>query len=637
MFTIKRSHHNPLLTPNTNDPWEAKAVFNWCPVKVGSTTHIVYRAMSSAELHLGVHMNVSSIGYTSTKNSVDFRDRRQFIFPEYEWEKYGCEDPRTTYIDGKFFIFYTAIGAFPFTPSGIKVAVAITKDFKTIEEKHLITPFDAKAMALFPEKINGKYVAVLSVNTDNPPAKICFAEFDDLEDMWSEDYWQKWYAEIDTHAIDPRRSPFDHVEVGAPPIKTKDGWLLIYSHIENYFASAENFQKVFGIETLLLDLRDPKKILGKSKGPMFVAQEAYEEFGQIPEIIFPSGALLLKNNLEIFYGAADTVCAKANVHLDDLLLSLKANAMSGYLTRYEKNPILLPRPKNIWESKAVFNPGVLQVGSTTYIVYRAMSDDNVSSFGYALTEDGYTIIERRNIPCYAPREDFEMKKTSGNSGCEDPRLTLIGNTIYMCYTAYDGVHLPRVALTSISFEDFKNEKWNWAKPVLISPSDVDDKDACIFPEKINGKYLIFHRINNDICADFSDTLDFKKMMLTSGTPIILPRKGMWDSEKVGITAPPIKTKHGWLLLYHGVSSNHHTYRVGIALLDLSDPTKVIARASEPIFQPETDYELKGQVSNVVFPCGLVERKGTLFIYYGGADSVVGLATVSLKKLLKALS
>jgi predicted GH43/DUF377 family glycosyl hydrolase len=131
-------------------------------------------------------------------------------------------------------------------------------------------------------------------------------------------------------------------------------------------------------------------------------------------------------------------------------------------------------------------------------------------------------------------------------------------------------------------------------------------------------------------------LDIIKGPLEIATPILLPRKGMWDSEKVGITAPPIKTKKGWLLLYHGVSSNHHTYRVGLALLDLKNPLDVIARASQPIFQPETSYEKMGVVSNVVFPCGTTVRKGKLFVYYGGADDVVGVATVPLKKLLKSL-
>ncbi len=637
MFTVKRSLHNPLLAPNTNDPWEARAVFNWCPIKDGDTYHYVYRAMSSSELHLGLNSSVSTIGYAKSIDGEHFTDRRQLIYPEFEWEKYGCEDPRMTKIGDTFYIFYTALGKFPFVADGIKVAVATTKDFKTIETKHLVTPFNAKAMALFPEKINGKYVAILSVNTDNPPAKICIAEFDSLEDMWSEEYWIQWFAGIDTHAIDPRRGAADQVEVGSVPVKTEKGWLLVYSHIQNYFASPENFNKVFGIEALLLDLKDPKKIIGKTNGPLFTANETYEQYGQIPQIIFPSGALIEGNNLKIFYGATDTVCCEAIVNLDYFLESLKPKSLSNFLTRYEKNPILLPRPENTFENLAVFNPAAIEIDNTIYILYRAMSKDGVSSVGYALSNDGSTIIERGDKPVYVPREGFEIKNTPGNSGCEDPRLTLLEDRIYICYTAYDGMTPPHVALSSIAVDDFKNKKWNWDKPVLISPNGVDDKDACLFPEKINGKYLILHRITNDICADYVDHLDFSKSPLASGTPIILPRKGMWDGEKVGITAPPIRTEKGWLLLYHGVSSNHHTYRIGAILLDLHNPTEVIARASQPIFEPETEYEIHGQVSSVVFPCGIVLRDGVLFIYYGGGDSVVALATVPLKKILDMLS
>jgi beta-1,2-mannobiose phosphorylase / 1,2-beta-oligomannan phosphorylase len=636
MFTIKKSPHNPLLSPNTNDPWEAKSVFNWCPVKDGRKTHYVYRAMSSTESYFGSSISISSIGYTSSKNGIDFSERRQLIAPEYDWEKYGCEDPRVTKIDNKFYIFYTALSNYPYNAECIKIAVAITKDFKKIEEKHLVTPFNAKAMALFPEKINGKYVVVLSVNTDLPPAKICFAEFDNLEDMWNKEYWDKWYKELDLHSIDPRRSDKDHVEVGAPPIKTKDGWLFIYSHIENYFKENNPFVKVFGIETLLLDLKNPKKIIGRTIGPMFVPSEVYEKFGQIPDIIFPSGAMLNKNVLDIYYGAADTVCSIASVNLNDLLNSLKPDSINTYFTRYDKNPILVSRPGVSWEAHGVFNPASIRIDGVTHILYRTMSDDDTSYIGYASSKNGYDIDERGSDPIYVPRESFEMKTHPGNSGCEDPRLTLIDNIVYMCYTAYDGTNPPRVAITSILLQDFKNKKWNWTKPVLISPNNKDDKDACIFPEKIDGKYLMLHRINNDVCADFIDSLDIIKGPLEIATPILLPRKGMWDSEKVGITAPPIKTSKGWILLYHGVSSNHHTYRVGLALLDLKNPLDVIARVSQPIFQPETSYEKVGVIPNVVFPCGVSIIKENLFIYYGGADSVVGVATVSIKKLLDSL-
>jgi predicted GH43/DUF377 family glycosyl hydrolase len=113
------------------------------------------------------------------------------------------------------------------------------------------------------------------------------------------------------------------------------------------------------------------------------------------------------------------------------------------------------------------------------------------------------------------------------------------------------------------------------------------------------------------------------------------RKGWWDSKKVGAAAPPIKTKAGWILLYHGLSDDN-IYRVGAVLLDLKNPLKILGRTTDPILEPETSYEKEGLVPNVVFPCGVVALKGRLFVYYGCADRVVGVATLKINKLLKVL-
>jgi len=115
-----------------------------------------------------------------------------------------------------------------------------------------------------------------------------------------------------------------------------------------------------------------------------------------------------------------------------------------------------------------------------------------------------------------------------------------------------------------------------------------------------------------------------------------PRPGMWDGRKIGIAAPPIKTKKGWLLFYHGISERN-IYRLGVALLDLKNPTEVISRVTDAILWPEMPYEKAGQVTNVVFPCGAVLRKDTIYIYYGAADSVTCGATVKLSKVLKVLT
>ena len=206
----------------------------------------------------------------------------------------------------------------------------------------------------------------------------------------------------------------------------------------------------------------------------------------------------------------------------------------------------------------------------------------------------------------------------------------------MTYTAYDS-YVPRVAVTSISKEDFVARKWkNWTLPEIITPMSSPEKDTCIIPEKMADGYVVLHRAGTSICADILKSLDFSKEKITRCIEILSPRPGMWDSRKVGISAPPIKTKNGWLLLYHGISDDG-AYRVGAALLDLKNPTIVLSRTALPVFEPEEPYELQGVVPNVVFPCGTVKRGNTLFVYYGGADTVTCVATTKISSLLEALT
>ncbi|MBU2251692.1 MAG: hypothetical protein KKH25_05490, partial [Candidatus Omnitrophica bacterium] len=512
---------------------------------------------------------------------------------------------------------------------------AITRDFKKIEEKHLVTPFNSKAMALFPSKINGKMTAILTVNTDNlnRTARVAIAQFDQEADIWNSLYWANWYKNLNKHIIHVRRVATDHIEVGAAPLKTKQGWLLVYSHIQNYRDS----NKIFGIEALLLDLKNPRKVIGRTRHPMLVPEESYEKYGQIENVIFPSGALIRDKDLWIFYGATDTTSCLAKVRLKDLRDSMRPDLKAAYAVRFKKNPIISPVSEHTWESKAVFNPAAIELEGKIHIIYRAMSEDNTSTLGYAQSSDGLNITQRLPDPVYQPRGDSEAKKVpNGNSGCEDPRIVRIGNTLYMCYTAYNGVEPPRVGLSLISVKDFLKAKWNWTKPVLITPPGIDDKDACLFPEKINGQYLFIHRINSQICVDFVSSLEKAPQDVNRGLWLMGPRYGMWDSKKIGLAGPPIKTKAGWVLFYHGVSEDNH-YSLGAALLDLKNPMLVLSRTSEAILEPEKKYEKEGQVPNVVFPCGHVLRGDTIYNYYGGADSFVGVATIKLSRLLAMLT
>jgi beta-1,2-mannobiose phosphorylase / 1,2-beta-oligomannan phosphorylase len=638
MYVLKRSHHNPILVPYRDHYWEAFATFNMSVIKKGKTYYGVYRAIGAPD-RLRTPQQMSIIGIGKGETNVHFEDCMPFIIPEEEWEKYGCEDPRITFFEGNYYIFYTALSKYPFEWSGIKVAVAISKDLKKVNERHLVTPFNAKAMTLFPERVNGKVTVIVTVNTDMPPAKIAIAQVDRVEDLWNQKFWDKWYAKLDEHVIDLKRVPLDHIEVGATPVKTFHGWVLVYSHIQNYFSGGDNLDRIFGIEAVLLDLNNPFKILGRTRGPILVPRESYELLGHVPNIVFPSGAILEKDTLFIFYGAADTTTCMAHVNITDLVgTMLPKSSARWHFKRSVRNPIITPDKTHAWEAKATFNPAALQIRNTTHILYRALSEDNTSTIGYARSKDGISIDERDPSPIYVPRESFELKKMAGvNSGCEDPRLTKIGKTIYMCYTAFDGIGPPRVAVTSITEKNFLEKNWQWEKPIVITPPGFDDKDTCIFPEKTNGKYFILHRVGDEICGDYLKSLNFKTQTINKCIRILTPRINTWDSLRVGISAPPIKTKRGWLLLYHGISKNHHTYRIGAALLDLNDPAIVLARSADAIFEPEEAYEKIGIVNNVVFPCGMVEKKGILYIYYGGADTVVGVATIELDILLRALT
>ncbi|MEK7175245.1 MAG: hypothetical protein AAB693_00345, partial [Patescibacteria group bacterium] len=219
------------------------------------------------------------------------------------------------------------------------------------------------------------------------------------------------------------------------------------------------------------------------------------------------------------------------------------------------------------------------------------------------------------------------------------------DVLYVTYTACDqGL---RIALTSIKIEDFLNQKWNWKKPILISPPNANNKNWVIFPEKINGKYAILHRIYPEIFIDYIDSLsEFNGVKFIENTSSDhgglgyfnknFKKKENWEKRIKGAGSPPIKTKYGWLLFYHGIDDEGGKYKVGAMLLDLKNPTKILHRAKKPVFEPETHYELNGNKSGMTYVSGAVVKDGLLFLYYGGADSYVCVAYAHFEEFVEAL-
>jgi len=183
---------------------------------------------------------------------------------------------------------------------------------------------------------------------------------------------------------------------------------------------------------------------------------------------------------------------------------------------------------------------------------------------------------------------------------------------------------------------------SFEKHGLVGP-DLNDKDFVLFPERINGKVVILHRLDSKIqvayfdnVAALTDSREFWSSYVTHINDFeVIGPKNVWEERKVGVGPSPIRTDRGWLVLYHGVSV-HRVYRVGAVLLDLEEPAKVLARTSKPILEPETEFEKRGIVPNVVFPAGGVILNGDLLIYYGGADRVSCVAKTPVGDFLDEL-
>ena len=321
------------------------------------------------------------------------------------------------------------------------------------------------------------------------------------------------------------------------------------------------------------------------------------------------------------------------------------------LKKVSHNPIISPTLYS-WESKATFNPAAFLHQGKVYIVYRAIGEDDSSVLGCAVSLDGLNIENRLTHFIY--KRFFELAKVgekidyvSGggwSGGCEDPRITLIDDTIYMLYNAFDGWGSIRVGLTSIKLNDFTNKKWNWKKGVLISPVGERHKNWVLFPEKINNKFVILHNIHSDdlsrIRVEYFDNLeeeDFKKANFESPDPNALPdRPCGWHSRMRSVGPPPVKTKIGWLVLYHAMGINEpNKYKLGAMILDLKDPTKVLYRSNSPILEPDEVYE-KREHQGIVYSCGAVIKNKNLYVYYGGGDKFVCVASVSLQELVDSM-
>lgn len=333
-----------------------------------------------------------------------------------------------------------------------------------------------------------------------------------------------------------------------------------------------------------------------------------------------------------------------------------------------KEGILLERTSLDFESHGVLNPGVIREGNTVHLFYRAVKIGNHSTIGYCRLDGPHEVVQRMTEPLIWPEFDYE------SLGVEDPRICRIDDLYYLTYTAYDGVNALGALATSHDLKTFEKQglivplfsyaefetltKGGWDIedrylgycnsvpfiPEMNRSNLVWDKDVLFFPQRIDGKLHFLHRIKPDIQLVIIDELsdlttafweDYVSRLKEH--TILFPRYEH-ETSYIGSGAPPIETESGWLLIYHGVkcTAEGNIYSACAALLDFHNPAKEIARLPYPLFEPETDWELHGEVDNVCFPCGTALFGDTLYIYYGASDRQIAYASLSLTELIAEL-
>jgi predicted GH43/DUF377 family glycosyl hydrolase len=319
--------------------------------------------------------------------------------------------------------------------------------------------------------------------------------------------------------------------------------------------------------------------------------------------------------------------------------------------------IILEKTSLNFEAKGVLNPACIKVGDIVHMFYRAISKDDISSIGYCQLRNN-NVIKRLDEPVLFPEYDYEKR------GIEDPRIIFLGGLYYMTYTAYDGKNAMIAYATSRDLINFKKggiispkityeeadkifkktnigKKYEYFERIYEKNFGHEvllwDKDACLFPKKINNKYALLHRILPSIQIsyfnDFSElgTVYWEKYLKKINDFAVIDPELSFENEYVGTGCPPLETKFGWLLIYHCVEriNNNLQYHSSAALLDIKKPQIVLNRLKKPLFSPLEDWEKVGNVSNVVFPTGNIITDNRLYIYYGAADKLIASKSVEL--------
>jgi predicted GH43/DUF377 family glycosyl hydrolase len=277
--------------------------------------HLFYRAVRSGyvkKMDYGYDNYVSVIGHATSRDGMHFGQRKPWIGLGETFDRFSCEDARITLLEGEYLVTYTGLTSPAFTWKGYRPVLASSRNLATVEKHGVIGPdIENKDVVIFPEKINGKVVVLQRIGTD---IQIIYYESKEhLKKGHDEVYWERYLRHLGCHTVLRRKYRWEAMKVGAgpPPIKTELGWLLIYHGVDK--------RNVYRAGVAILDADDPQRIIKRAPCPILSPLADYERFGDIPNVVFPTGAVLKNSSLLLYYGAADRCCCLASCSLEELL------------------------------------------------------------------------------------------------------------------------------------------------------------------------------------------------------------------------------------------------------------------------------------------------------------------------------
>ncbi len=709
MHPLFKKSPTPILTPDPEIPWSSGALFNPGACAEAGTVHLLFRAVPAGyarveydageyEGDFGFEDYVSYIGYASSTDGTHFVCRPEpFIGPDQPFDRFGVEDPRITKLDGRFYITYTALSAPAFgTEDGVRIGLASTEDFVTVEKHGIVgPPMRDKDAVLFPSRIGGRIALLHRVAPD-----IQIAWFDDLDALHdpSSGLWHEHLQTLDEHVILRPERTWEAKKIGAgpPPIETDEGWLLVYHGVDH--------DHVYRAGLALLDRDDPSRVLARTPHPVLEPTFDFELVGDVDNVVFPSGAVVLGGALHLYYGAADRVIGHAEAPLADVLDLLREPEQRGdllhrvYLTSlahdwtpgtdgvaggrsiatpppvqierlHGGNPVLEPNPRHDWESRVVLNPAAVLVedeaelerlmrtwelaedqqerlreaGGACVMLYRAQGatrDGHApSSLGLAVFTPLLDLVHRWADPMLRAEAPFH------NLGVEDPRCTRIGDTYYLYYTGHFAAAGDPHGRTQICLTTTQNfVDWELHGAVGGDLNAVNNKNAALLPEPVDGRYALLHRPmagRHAMAMHWAEADRPEGPWTSRGLLAASYRYDDFALSWIGAAGPPVALGDGrFLALYH---QGHFTferereYDLAAMLLDFNDRAHPVQSRIEPLVRPSGPLEQVGDpqlgVDNVVFSCANYRWGSDLVVPYAAADSRIFGACIPVDALV----